>query len=45
MGKNDSLQVVGAGYGLFSNAMMLQVISDLVVRVEFWGVWWKVKKL
>jgi len=43
--KNQSLQVVGAGYGLFSNAMMLQVIPDLLVGVEFWRVWWKVKKL
>jgi len=42
--KNQPLQVVGAGYRLFPNAMILQVISDLVVRVEFWRVWWKVKK-
>jgi len=38
MEKNESLQVVGAGYRLFSNAVIFQAISDLLVGVEFWGV-------
>ncbi len=45
VGKNQPLQVVGTSYGLFSNAMIFQVIPDLLVGVEFWGVWWQAKKL
>ena len=45
VGKNQPFQVVGISNRLFPNAMIFQMISDLFVGIEFWGIWWKVKKL
>ena len=45
MGNDQPLQLVGAGYRLFPNAMVFHMIPDLFVGVEFRGVWWKAKKL
>lgn len=44
--RNDhSFEMIRTGDGLFANPVIFQVVPDLFVRIKFWGVRRKVKKL